>query len=379
MKIGYDGKRAVKNMTGLGNYSRLALESYAALYPEDSLLIYSPSAASEPRLDTLKAFPNVEFRYPAPQGLKGSLWRTFGITNHLRADGVELYHGLSNELPLNIRNAGVLSVVTIHDVIYRRLPDCYTAIDRRLCDFKYSRSCRNANHIIAVSERTKQDVVELYGIDPDKISVVYQGCDPQFRREWTKEEIGALRRRLNLPGRFILQTGTIERRKNLELTVRALSNISPDMHLVVVGRDHLGYKKMILQTAAATGVTPRIHFFENLDFKDLPGLNQAAEIVVYPSRYEGFGIPVVEALESGRPVIAATGSCLEEAGGPDSLYVDPDDPSDMVQAIHALLSDPAATRQMALAGKEYALRFRNDMAEKMHEIYLKTIEEFGCR
>lgn len=364
-------------MTGLGNYSRFIIEGIAEENPGDTLLLYTPKSGNSPRLDKIRSLPNVEFRYPAPQGLKGSLWRTFGITNHLRADGVDIFHGLSNELPLNIRSGGVPSVVTMHDVIYRRLPECYKPLDRLMYDFKYGRSCRNADHIIAVSQRTKDDVVELYGVEPEKVTVVYQGCDPQFRRQWSGEELQQLRSRLRLPERYLLQVGTIEKRKNLEISVRALGNISPDMSLVVVGRDHHGYKSYIERLAAESGVSHRILFLEGLPFKDLPGLNQGAEIVLYPSRYEGFGIPVLEALESGRPVIAATGSCLEEAGGADTLYIDPDDPSDMVQAIHALLSDPAATKMMTQAGKEYALRFRGeDMAAKVKNVYEYTIENF---
>ena len=377
MRIGYDGKRAVSNMTGLGNYSRLVIEEIAKSYPKDQLEVYTPKMSENPRIDTIRKLPNVEFRYPAPQSLKGSLWRTFGITTHLRADKIDIFHGLSNELPLNIRSGGVPSVVTMHDVIYRRLPYCYKKIDRALYDFKYGRSCRNADHIIAVSQRTKDDVVELYGVNPDKVSVIYQGCDPQFREKRSDEEIRELRKRLNLPDRYLLQVGTIEKRKNLELTVRALADISPDMKLVVVGRDHHGYKKEILRIAEERGVRNRILFLEGLPFKDLPTLNQAAEIVIYPSRYEGFGIPVLEALESMTPVIAATGSCLEEAGGPDTLYIDPDNVNELVQAIHSILIDPASARMMTAAGKEYARRFHGEeMASRIMDVYNVTIEQF---
>lgn len=157
-----------------------------------------------------------------PQGFKGALWRSFGIANNLSADKVDVFHGLSNELPLNIRKSGVPSVLTMHDVIYRTMPECYKRIDRLMYDFKYGRSCMNADRIIAVSERTKEDVVRFYGVDPDRIDVIYQGCDESFRRLWGADEISALRSRLRLPERYILQVGTIERRKNLELTVRAL-------------------------------------------------------------------------------------------------------------------------------------------------------------
>lgn len=377
MKIGFDGKRAVANMTGLGNYSRFVIEGLAQAYPDDTMLVYTPKMESSPRLKALLDMSNVEFRFPAPQGLKGGLWRTFGITNHLRADGVDIFHGLSNELPLNIKSGGVPSILTMHDVIYRRMPECYKPVDRWLYDYKYGKSCRNADRIIAVSNRTKEDIVELYGIDPDKVTVIYQGCDPQFRKKLGEDDIQEIRQRLNLPSRFILQVGTIEKRKNLELTVKALQNISPDMSLVVVGRDHHGYKKEIISLATRLGVLGRILFLEGLPFKDLPAVYQASELVVYPSRYEGFGIPVLEALESSKPVIAASGSCLEEAGGEDTFYIDPDSPEDMISAIHAILRDPASASQMARAGKEYAEKFRSDdMARKIHENYQVTIEKF---
>ena len=379
MIIGFDGKRAVSNMTGLGNYSRLVIERLALKNPGDRLLVYTPALKSNPRLDPIKALHNVEFHLPPPQGFKGSLWRTFGVTNNLRADKVDVFHGLSNELPLNIRKSGVPSVVTMHDVIYRTMPECYKPIDRTIYDFKYGRSCRNADRIIAVSERTKQDVVRFYGIDPDRIDVIYQGCDESFKRIWSGEELSALRTRLNLPHRYILQVGTIERRKNLELTVRALSSLPEDVELVVIGRDHHGYKPVVEKLARELGVSSRIHYYSGLDFKDLPGVNQAAEVIAYPSRYEGFGIPVVEGLESMRPVVAATGSCLEEAGGNASLYVNPDSPREMAQALTSLLDGTRDVPAMTAAGKEYASRFdKRRMASDIKTTYAKAIDTFNA-
>ncbi len=378
MIIGFDGKRAVNNMTGLGNYSRLVLERIADEYPSDKLYVYTPALRPNPRLTTLRGFHNVEFRLPPPQGFHGSLWRTFGVTNNLKADGVDIFHGLSNELPLNIRKAGIPAVLTIHDVIYRTLPECYKPIDRAIYDFKYGRSCRNADRIIAVSQRTKDDVVKFYDIDPDRVDVIYQGCDESFRKIWSEDKITQLRGRLGLPPRYILQVGTIEKRKNLELTIRALSVLPPDISLVAVGRDHHGYKPQMLRLAQELGVADRVIWLEGLDFKDLPGVNQGAQIVVYPSRYEGFGIPVVEGLESLTPVIAATGSCLEEAGGEKSLYVDPDSPSDLAEAITAVLSGTVSREEMTNAGKEYARRFdKKHMASKIMECYRETIDQFN--
>lgn len=389
MIIGYDGKRAVKNMTGLGNYSRLVVENMAKEFPASRLLLYTPEMRDNPRLASLQRLHNVEFRLPAAQGFHGTLWRTFGLTNNLAADKVELYHGLSNELPLNIRNAGLPSVVTIHDVIYRRLPYCYKPVDRMLYDFKYSRACRNATRIIAVSQRTKEDVMELYGIDADKIDVVYQGCDESFKTPLPSTLLEETRGRLQLPEKFILQVGTIERRKNLELTIRSLTAVDDTVSLVAVGKDNHGYLAEMKKLAESLGVSRRLKWIHDLQFSDMPAVCQLAEVIAYPSRYEGFGIPVIEGLESMRPVVAATGSCLEEAGGEAAFYVDPDDVRAMGATIRSILSAGASLQPRLELGKRHAATFNTaDMAAKIMDTYHKAIEAFqindnpgkqGCR
>lgn len=409
MKVGYDGKRAVSNMTGLGNYSRLVIEEVGKIFmslrededyePEESygngddfgmhiadpkaarrraadlrsdwkLLVYTPEMSRNSRLEPLHRLENVEFRFPPAQGFKGSLWRTFGITNNLAADRPDIYHGLSNELPLNIRNAGVKSVVTIHDLIYRRMPECYKPIDRLLYDFKYSRACRNADRIIAVSDRTKQDIVDLYGIDPDKIEVIYQGCDDIFRQEYNEVEKKDARKRLRLPDTYITQVGTVEKRKNLELTLRALSSLPKEIGLVVVGGDNGGYRQAMKRLARELGAANRVIWLEGIDFHDLPLIYGMAEASVYPSRYEGFGIPVIESIESGTPVVAATGSCLEESGGPGALYVNPDSVEELATALRGIINDHELRLRLAEEGKRHVQRFDNvKMAEKIVACY----------
>lgn len=365
-------------MTGLGNYSRLVIESLAKEYPESDFLVYTPVMKENPRLDELKRLHNVEFRLPGPHGFHGSLWRSFGITNNLGADKVDLFHGLSNELPLNIKEAHIPTVVTIHDVIWRVLPHTFSLFDRKIDDFKYGRSCRNATRIIAVSENTKKDIVKFYGIDPEKIDVVYQGCDNSFKTFRGPDELESIKQRLGLPERYILQVGTIEERKNLELTVRALSSVNPEVKLLAVGKDRKGYKGKVLKTAQECGVMNRIVFRDNISFADLPAVNRLAEIVLYPSRYEGFGIPVIEGLESERPVIAAKGSCLEEAGGDGSIYVDPDNPRELAQAINSILDGGVDVETMVRQGKKHAKQFDNScMASRIMDVYHKAEEDFS--
>lgn len=412
MIIGFDGKRAVNNMTGLGNYSRLVIEELGKRLRHDDALagidvhtpaprhapadqgfgmytsqpvkseevrghrlyVYAPEMRRNPRLEPIHRLENVEFRFPPETGFKGSLWRTFGVTNNIAADRCALFHGLSNELPLNIRSSRVKSVVTIHDLIYRRLPYCYTPQDRLIYNFKYGRACRNADRIIAVSECTKRDIIDLYQIPEEKIDVVYQGCNDIFRRDYPPRELQEVRQRLQLPERYIIQVGTVERRKNLELGIRALTALPSDITLLSVGRDHHGYLRQMRRLAADLGVADRVIYLEQVDFIDLPALYAMAEVSLYPSRYEGFGIPVIEALECGTPVVAATGSCLEEAGGPGALYVDPDDPRGMAQALNDILGHSEKRTELAGDGKTYVRRFNTaSMTDNILQVYRKTL------
>lgn len=375
MKIGFDGKRALSNMTGLGNYSRLIIESMAKEYPLDEIIVYAPKPQENPRIRSWAACTNIERRYPqsgeAPLGK--SLWRTFGITKSLRSDAVELFHGLSNELPLNIRKAGIPSVVTIHDVIYRTLPYCYKAIDRHIYDYKYGHSCHNASAIIAISECTKRDIIRFYNVPEEKITVIYQGCDPSFApaadstaAEADKETL----RQLNLPERYLVQVGTIERRKNALLSVRALSAIADRaIELLLVGRP-TDYLAEVLREAQRLGVADRVKTRSDIPFAQLPTVVRNAAIALYPSRYEGFGLPVLEAISCGTPVVAATGSCLEEAGGPDTIYVAPDDTNATREAIDTILADHTIAQRMKAQGLTFAKRFSNDtVARNTHKVY----------
>lgn len=370
MTIGFDGKRAVCNMTGLGNYSRLVLEELATAFPQTNIVAYTPRMRENARLEKLTRRNNVNFRLPVKHPLEpSSIWRTWSICAQMKAEKVDLYHGLSNELPLSIKKAQIPSVVTIHDIIYRRLPYCYSAIDRKIYDFKYGQSCKLADRIIAISECTKRDIIHYYGISEDKIHVIYQGCDPQFQRLWTEEERTELRSRLRLPNKYIVQVGTIEKRKNLELTVRALSALPQEIKLVVVGRA-TEYIKEVNKIAAETRVSDRIIYIHDATFKDLPGIYQCSEAIAYPSRYEGFGIPIIEGLESKRPVIAATGSCLEEAGGDAAIYVAPDDAKAMADALLAATNGTLDLNEINYKAERHTRLFdTSEMANKIASVY----------
>ena len=327
MRIGFDGKRAVQNFTGLGNYSRYIVDILCQFYPENEYVLYAPKKRENKRLDKLtKQYQQLQLSYPTTSSWKklSSLWRVWGVTQQLEKEKIDIFHGLSNELPLNIHQSEVKSIVTIHDLIFLRYPQYYHSIDRKIYTYKFRKACENADKIIAISECTKRDIIEYFRIPADKIEVVYQGCDPSFIHPVAAEKKREIRAKYQLPDHYILNVGSIEERKNALSAVQALTMLPEQIHLVIVGR-HTEYTDKIERFIKENKLEERVHIISNVPFDDLPAFYQLAEIFVYPSRFEGFGIPIIEALYSGIPVVAATGSCLEEAGGPDSIYVHPDD------------------------------------------------------
>jgi glycosyltransferase involved in cell wall biosynthesis len=358
MRIGFDAKRAVQNFTGLGNYSRFMLDVLSNDASRPECLLYAPHRRDNEELSPVLARANVSITYPESALGKRfpSLWRTWGICRRLRSDALNVYVGLSNELPLSIRRSGVKSLLVVHDLIFLRYPSYYPFFDRLLYAYKYRRSCLNADHIVAISEQTKRDLMQFWHIAEEKISVVYQGCNPVFSQPIAAERLDEVRRRYQLPRRFVLSVGSIEDRKNLLLAVKALEQLPPDVALVAVGKSTV-YAERVKQYVAEHGLEQRVLFFHKLPYADLPAFYRLASVFVYPSRFEGFGIPILEAIRSEVPVVAATGSCLEEAGGPDCLYVDPDDEVRLADCIHEVLSHPATAQRMVERSLDYAHRF----------------------
>jgi glycosyltransferase involved in cell wall biosynthesis len=377
MKIGFDGKRAMFNFTGLGNYSRYVLEILSKYYPENQYEIFTSKPRDNKRMDRLLAeHPSLNIVWGGAMGKHlPAIWRTWGITKQLQQSGIDIYHGLSNELPANISKSGIKSVVTIHDLIFLRFPECYPFIDRKIYKYKFKQACINADRIISVSECTKKDIVDYFGIPDEKITTIYQGCDEKFTQPATTERKIAVRDKYHLPERYILNVGRIEKRKNVLLAVKAMLKLPPDIQLIIIGH-RTEYAKEVEKFIAANRLEKRVHILDNVSFADLPAIYQQAELFVYPSIYEGFGIPIVEALNSGVPVITTADSCLEEAGGPSSIYIESNDVEALINSETEILYTPHIREKMIEEGKDYAERFsEKTQAENLLHLYQEVLNE----
>ncbi|WP_282135386.1 glycosyltransferase family 4 protein [Seonamhaeicola maritimus] len=372
MKIGFDAKRAYHNTTGLGNYSRDLIRVLAEYYTENQYYLYNTKPK---KIDRLSVYKNVFERLPNKWIWKklSSIWRQGPVSKQIAEDKIELYHGLSGEIPRGLKEKGIKSVVTIHDLIFMHHPKLYKPIDRKIYFKKFKYAAHNVDRIIAISEQTKKDIIQFLGVDSTKIEVVYQGCHSVFKEKSNQEEKQSLKDKFNLPEQFILNVGTIEERKNLLSIVKAIKDIEID--LIVVGRK-TDYFKEVESYINQHKLSNRVHFLEGLSLKELATLYQLATVFVYPSIIEGFGIPIIEALFSKTPVITTKGGVFPEAGGPNSTYVTVKDIDMLKKEITILLNDSSLRKQKADTGYEFAQKFNDDIITKqVFNVYKSVLKE----
>jgi glycosyltransferase involved in cell wall biosynthesis len=365
VSIGFDAKRAFFNNSGLGNYSRNLLMALAKNYPENSYFLFTPKTKGSRFMENSGEFKLIE---PDTTLLKliRPFWRFKFMKKDIVRHKLQIFHGLSHELPLGIQKTGVKSVVTVHDLIFIRFPEFYNWIDVKIYYWKLVHACRVSDHIVAISNQTKNDLISFLDISPDKITVIHQGCNPCFRNNYSKEFFEEIRHRYKLPERYLLYVGTIEERKNLLGVLKAMHLSGIEIPLVVIGRKVDSYFKKVLNYITVNGLG-NIIFPEHVLNEDLPVIYQNSECFIYPSFFEGFGIPVLEALVSKTPVITSTGGCFAEAAGPGSLYVDPDNPEKIGEAILSVVNNKAVRDRMVKSGSDYADNFKDDIIASAYQ------------
>jgi glycosyltransferase involved in cell wall biosynthesis len=255
------------------------------------------------------------------------------VVRQLKKDGVEVFHGLSHELPIGLTKAGIKSVVSMHDLIFMRYPELYPASDRLFYEQKYRRAAEAADCVVAISEQTRSDLEQFFKISPQKVRIIGQSCDAAFDRLSLRQQPGRLSLPLpagtNLPATdYLISVGSLTPRKNWHNLLQAMAILKTrgtDLPLVAVGTGKGAYAEGLRKQAQTLG----LHVFwldQHLPTEDLALLYRRAAAMVYPSVFEGFGIPILEAMTVGVPVITTKGGCFEEVGGAGALYASPESP-----------------------------------------------------
>lgn len=366
MRIGFDAKRAFHNATGLGNYSRDVIRLFTQNRPNDEFFLFDPQGKGFHFEYNL--FNTHIINSQRKSGIGKNLWRRYGLKREIANLHLDVFHGLSNELPSGIEKTGVKTLVTIHDLIFEKHPEWYPTIDRKIYRAKVRSAIAAADVVVAISDQTRLDLIEEYNIEQSKVEIVYQGCNPIFKGTLTEEQLHTLLSSYHLPPRFLLYVGTIEERKNLHRLIKAIRET--DIPLVVVGRETT-YVKKVIECLKGSALEHHFYHLTDVNPQHLAALYQAAEIFVYPSLYEGFGIPVIEALSCGTPVITGPGS-MKEAGGDGCLSVDTTNEEALRNAILNLWDNKELQLKLRAAGKEHIKQFTDEaLWQRWQEVYAR--------
>lgn len=378
MKIGFDGKRALFNFRGLGNYSRGIIEGILD-YPQHECFLFAP-ALKDPRAITwLEKINSRNLHFIENQSLLGkispSLWRSFLIESDLKKYNLDIYHGLSHEIPYRLERAPYKKVVTMHDLIFLRYPEYFPFIDRMSYLQKFTYASKRSDLILAICEQTKKDLIHYLNVDEKKIVVHYQSCDPHFYQLRDEKIIKSFKKDFKLPAQYILSVGAFEERKNQLLLIEAFSRLIQKVphHLVLIGngKKYLDQCKDLIKKL---NLENRVHIYTNVSFNELPLYYQGAELFCFPSHFEGFGIPIVEALFSNVPVITSLGSCFPESAGPHSVYVDSHSLNELTVNIENVLNNSEQMNQMKEKGLEFVQKFtRNQVTNELVKHYSQLL------
>ncbi len=354
MRIAINALASRGSLSGAARYIRSLVTSLAKIDAKNKYILYV-SPEDTPRFSGLgpnfQAVPTVANR---PLRI---LWEQTELPWDLKRRRVDVFHGPAFIAPL-VKTCR--QVVTIHDMTFFLLPQCHLFTKRHYFQRLIPECVKRADQVIAVSENTRTDIVRILGSPcRSKIKVVYHGKDESFHPDRTAAASCGLRTKYGFSNRIILFVGLIEPRKNLERLIRAYANlqsIHPDSCLVLAGSRGWGYEP-VLQAVSESGVEKKVFFPGFIPDRELPNLYNLADVFVYPSLYEGFGLPVLEAMACGTPVVTSQVSSMPEVAGDAALFVDPRDVASIAQALERVLLDRALRERMAEDGPKHSNPF----------------------
>lgn len=369
MRIAFDAKRAFENDTGLGNYVRILTSSFFKDYPQHEYYLIAPKATS---YYSVPEQDNIFIITPEKRWHKlfRALWRSKLVVKELQEMKINLYHGMSHEIPRDIQHSGIKTVVTMHDLIFERYPKQYKWIDVQIYRNKFRFACKYADKIITVSKQTKQDLIDIYNTPENKIVVCYPSCEKMYLETISEEDKQAIKEKYNLPDKFYLSVGSIIERKNLLLICQAMYELNGrlDMPLVVIGRGG-SYMRKVKKYIKTHGLKDRIIFLSehpearSEGFRksfDFPAIYQLSHGLIYPTIFEGFGLPVLEGLFSKIPVITSNISCMPETGGDAAYYIDPFSIESLAEAMVKVAKDDKLRAGMIERGIAHANNFTQE-------------------
>lgn len=339
---------------GVSHYIEQLLVHLACLEQPHQYTVYTTRGLGAAALGLPAHFAVRPSRLPTINPRIRIPWEQFFAPLLLRYNKADIFHGTLNVVPLV---CPIPSVVTIHDLAFIRFPGTFRSYNRTYLDFATRLSVRRSARILAVSEHTKREVVGLLGVDPDRVVVTPNAARAHFRPP-DPTVLAAFRARHSLPEHFVLYVGTLEPRKNLTTLLDAYRQIAPERRVpLLIGGGKGWMYTPVFERLEALGLRDSVHFVGYIEEEDLPLWYAAATLFVFPSLYEGFGMPPLEAMACGTPVVTSTSSSLPEVVGDAGLMIPPTDADALATAIVRLLNDSALRSELRQRGLQRAQQF----------------------
>lgn len=356
LHIGINGRSMFRQLTGVQHYTREVTRALLGLEVDD--VRFTVFAGREGRRGLDEGLPVSASIIPAGGPLRGIAWEQSLLRRMIKKAGVDVIFNPANVAPLS---PPAPSVVTVHDLAFRLFPENFSRPFSAYYRVLVPRITRQATAVIAVSENTRADLVEHLGLPPEKVTVVANGVSPEFRRHIHREELQEVRRRYRLPDNFFVSVASLEPRKNLQAIFRAYrllaGEITSTESLVLVGAGNRIYTDAGLQDELQRARPGTVHALGYVPIEDLPAIYRLATALVYPSLYEGFGLPVLEAMASGTPVITSNRSSLPEVAGEAAILVNPESIEELAGAMDLIATDSGIRNLLVERGKKRAAGF----------------------
>lgn len=320
MNIGFDAKRYFHNQTGLGNYSRDLVNELIALYPSHCFYLFDKSPKQINLNDNAKIIKPKSNKF---------LWREHGILKEINELKLDIFHGLSNELPFGKWGKKTKKVTTIHDVIFKEFPQHYSLIDRKIYDFKTAHALNISDKIICTSKATVKQIEKFYKVNPDKLVPIYQTCHVSHWEHYSNDDITQFKEKYHLKAPFILYLSSFQQRKNHLNLLKALkASNNKNINLVLAGK---GKETLNLcrQYCNDNNLNSQVTFLNDIPLNELPLLYRSAMAFIYPSIIEGFGIPLIEAACAGLKIATSDIEVFKEIAPNGTLFFNPENVDDL--------------------------------------------------
>ena len=341
---------------GINRVLQHLLAELPAVPGDERYLVYAPFSEANRRLLARPRVRTRLTRLPVDRPPVRIAWEQTVLPVELVREGADLLHALGFVSPVAWRGK---SVVTVYDLSFLRFPEVYNRANRMYLSTFTPPSLRRADRVITISEDARRDVVELCGVAPERVTSILLAADERFRPA-PPEAVAAFRRRQGLAERFVLYQGTLQPRKNVETLVRAYALLrsqgSDDHQLVLAGPRGWQYEP-IFELTQRLGLEDSVRFPGFVPDDDLPLWYSSAAVFAFPSRYEGFGLPLLEAMACGAPVVSSNASSLPEVVGDAGLMVDPSDVEGLCSALRQILEDEPLRQALSVTGRARARTF----------------------